>query len=49
MSRTTVAFGDAKAAKKWSASLAVDVTKKAYFEKKFVGDSDNSIIQKKKS
>lgn len=48
MGRTTVAFGDAKAAKKWSASLAVDVTKKAYFEKKFVGDSDNSIIQKKK-
>lgn len=47
MASTIVPFGDAKAAKKWSAGLAVDVRTKAYFEKKFIGTSDNSIIQRK--
>lgn len=47
MAQTVIAFGDPKAQKKWSASLAIDQIKKSYFEKKFVGTSDNSIIQRK--
>jgi len=47
MASTVVAFGDPKAAKKWSGSLAVDQIKKSYFERKFVGTEDNSIIQRK--
>lgn len=47
MGTTVVAFGDAKAAKKWSANLAVDTRKKSYFENRFIGTSDNSIIQRK--
>jgi N4-gp56 family major capsid protein len=47
MSQTVVAFGDVKAQKKWSANLAVDVVKKSYFEGKFIGTDDNSIIQRK--
>lgn len=47
MASTVVAFGDIKAAKKWSGSLAVDQIKKSYFERKFVGTEDNSIIQRK--
>jgi len=45
--QTTIPFGDPKAAKKWSAALATDVVKKSYFERKFVGTSENSIIQRK--
>lgn len=47
MSSTVIPFGDPKAAKKWSASLAVDQVKKSYFERKFVGTDENSIIQRK--
>lgn len=43
---TTIAFGDPKAAKKWSGSLFIDVTKKSYFDRKFVDTSDNAIIQR---
>ena len=47
MSTTTIPFGDPKAAKKWSADLAVDVRKKSYFEARFIGTSENSVIQRK--
>lgn len=47
MATTVVPFGDAKAQKKWSANLAVDTRKKSYFENRFIGTSDNSIIQRK--
>lgn len=47
MAQTVIPFGDPKAAKKWSGSLAVDQIKKSYFERKFVGTDDNSIIQRK--
>lgn len=47
MAQTVIPFGDPKAQKKWSGSLAVDQRKKSYFEKKFIGKSDNSIIQRK--
>jgi len=46
---TTTVFGkaDPKTQKKWSSTLAVDQAKKSYFEGRFIGDSDNHIIQKK--
>lgn len=47
MAQTVIPFGDPKAQKKWSSALAVDQIKKSYFEKKFIGDSENSVIQKK--
>jgi len=37
MPRTIVGLGDAKAVKRWSGQLAVDVAKKSYFNKKFMG------------
>lgn len=47
MAQTVIAWGDPKAQKAWSTGLAVDQVKKAYFEKKFVGTDENSIIQRK--
>lgn len=47
MSQTVIPWGDPKAQKKWSANLAVDTVKKSYFEQRFVGTSDNAIIQRK--
>lgn len=47
MSQTVIPFGDPKAQKRWSADLAVDVRKKSYFESKFIGTDENSIIQRK--
>lgn len=47
MSQTTIPWGDPKAQKAWSTSLSVDQVKKAYFEKKFIGTDENSIIQRK--
>lgn len=47
MATTVVAFGDPKAVKKWSANLAVDTRKKSYFENRFIGTDDNSVIQRK--
>ncbi|CAN7305752.1 N4-gp56 family major capsid protein [Phyllobacterium sp. LjRoot231] len=43
---TTIAFGDAKAQKKWSGSLFLDTTKKSYFDRKFVSTEDNAVIQR---
>lgn len=47
MSATVIPFGDPKAQKKWSANLAVDTRKKSYFENRFIGTDDNSVIQRK--
>lgn len=47
MAQTVIAWGDPKAKKSWSSALAVDQVKKSYFEKKFVGTNENSIIQRK--
>lgn len=46
MGQTTVPFGDPKAQKKWSAQLFLETVKKSYWEK-FIGTSDNSVIQRK--
>jgi N4-gp56 family major capsid protein len=47
MSQTVIAWGDPKAAKKWSANLAVDTLEKGYFDNKFVGKGSNNIIEHK--
>ncbi|MDA4845944.1 N4-gp56 family major capsid protein [Hoeflea poritis] len=43
---TTIAAGDPKAAKKWSTLLFLDLVKRAYFERKFVGQGQNNVIQR---
>lgn len=47
MAQTIIAWGDPKAQKKWSANLAVDVNRKGYWNKKFIGKGDNNIIEEK--
>lgn len=47
MTQTVIPFGDPRAQKRWSNLLSVDMLTKAYFNKKFVGTSDNSIIHQK--
>lgn len=37
MAQTIIGLGDPKAIKRWSSSLAVDVARKSYFSKKFMG------------
>ncbi len=44
--KTNIPVGDPKAVKRWSAELFLDTAKKSYFERKFIGKSDNSIIQR---
>jgi N4-gp56 family major capsid protein len=44
--KTVVPVGDPKAVKRWSAELFLDTAKKSYFERKFIGTSDNAIIQR---
>lgn len=46
MAQTQVPFGDAKAQKKWSGQLFVDILHKSYFDRKFVSTSDNAPIQR---
>lgn len=43
---TVIPIGDPKAAKRWSGTLFLDVTKKSYFERKFVSTSQNALIQR---
>jgi N4-gp56 family major capsid protein len=44
--KTVIPVGDAKAVKRWSAELFLDTAKKSYFERKFMGTSDNSVVQR---
>lgn len=46
MGQTVIPFGDPKAQKKWSGQLFVETLKKSYWER-FIGTSQNSIIQRK--
>ncbi len=46
MGQTVIPFGDPKAQKKWSGQLFVETTKKSYWER-FIGSSENSVIQRK--
>lgn len=47
MPQTVIPVGDPKAKKYWSGSLAVDIVKKSYWEKRFIGTDDNNIIQRR--
>ena len=44
--KTVVPVGDPKAVKRWNAELFLDTAKKSYFERKFMGTSDNAIVQR---
>lgn len=44
--KTTVPVGHPMAVKHWGAGLFIDTKKKSYFERKFVGTSDNALIQR---
>ncbi|MBD9539917.1 N4-gp56 family major capsid protein [Ensifer sp. ENS04] len=46
MTQTVVAFGDPKAQKKWSGALFIDITRKSYFDRKFIGTDDTFCIQR---
>lgn len=47
MAQTVFGTNDVKTVRKWSTTLAVDTRKKSYFETRFIGTSENSIIQRK--
>lgn len=47
MGQTNIPFGDPKAQKKWSGSLFVAMQRKSYFERKFIGEGDTALIQRK--
>lgn len=47
MAQTVIAWGDPKARKAWSTSLSTDQIKKSYWERKFVGTDENSVLQRK--
>jgi N4-gp56 family major capsid protein len=47
MSSTQFGTNHPMTQKKWSGNLAVDTVKKSYFENRFIGTTDNHIIQRK--
>lgn len=47
MAQTVIPWGDPKAQKKWSATLAVDVNRDGYWSRKFKGEGENNIIEEK--
>jgi N4-gp56 family major capsid protein len=46
MSATSIPFGDARAQKKWSAALFIQTMQKSYFDRKFIGLTDEHAIQR---
>lgn len=47
MTQTVIPWNDPKAVKKWSAALFVETAKKSYFTRKFIGEGENNVIQRK--
>ena len=47
MAQTIIPWGDPKAQKKWSATLATDVAREGYWSRKFMGKGQNNIIEEK--
>ena len=43
---TNIPVGDPKAVKRWGANLFLDIAKKGYFERKFMGTTQNAVIQR---
>lgn len=46
MSATNIPFGDPKAQKKWSGALFIQTMQKSYWDRKFIGTSDEHAIQR---
>ena len=46
MGQTVIPFGSPLAVKKWSGQLFLDTLKKSYWDRKFIGESDNHVIQR---
>ncbi|KQV27835.1 N4-gp56 family major capsid protein [Rhizobium sp. Root1203] len=46
MAPVTVGFGDPKAQKKWSGNLFIATFQKSYWDRKFIGESDEYAIQR---
>lgn len=46
MAPTIIGFGDPKAQKKWSGNLFIATMSKSYFDRKFIGESDEYPIQR---
>jgi N4-gp56 family major capsid protein len=47
MTQTILNWGDPRAVKRWGATLATQVNRNSYFNKKFVGKGENNIIEEK--
>lgn len=47
MTQTLIPFGNALAQKRWSNLLSVDTLAKTYWNKKFIGSDENSIVHQK--
>lgn len=47
MATTQIPWGDARAVKRWSAKLAIDIQRDGYFAKRFVGKGQNNCIEEK--
>ncbi|EDM71056.1 hypothetical protein RAZWK3B_16705 [Roseobacter sp. AzwK-3b] len=47
MAQTILNWGDPKAVKRWAATLATQVNRNSYFNKKFVGKGENNVIEEK--
>lgn len=46
MAKTHIPFGDKRAVKRWSGNLFLSTKSKSYWERKFIGTSDNAVIQR---
>ncbi|MEN5278923.1 N4-gp56 family major capsid protein [Brucella sp. TWI432] len=44
--KTVIPFGDARAVARWSGALFTEIIKRSYFERKFVSENDNAVIQR---
>lgn len=47
MAQTIIPWGDPKAQRKWSATLATDVKRDGYWSRKFMGKGQNNIVEEK--
>ncbi|QCP84331.1 N4-gp56 family major capsid protein [Cereibacter sphaeroides] len=47
MAQTVIKWGDPRALKKWAPGLAVDINRKSYWNRKFIGTGENNIVEEK--
>ena len=48
MAQTIIGVNSPRAVRRWGAGLLVDVNAKSYFSNRFIGDGDDSVIQRRK-